>query len=97
MQGKLFDSDRRYHYLGFSIDDVGACDVCRKKYLHGVLLLLQIINSVNWSETNFVGTIFTDAPYDCLIVKQIVREVNREEGEEEEDADEETLLNPIRR
>jgi len=77
VQGKLFDSDRRYHHLGFSIDDVGSCG---------------IINSVNWSGTQFVGTIFTDAPYDCQIVKRIVREVNREEGEE----DEESLNNPIR-
>jgi len=78
-QGKLFDSDRRYHHLGFSINDVGSCD---------------IINSINWSRTQFVGTIFTDAPYNCQIVKRIAREVNREEGEE--DADEELVTNPIR-
>jgi hypothetical protein len=70
VQGKLFDSDRRYHHLGFSIDDVGSCD---------------IINSVNWSGAKFVGTIFTSAPYDCQLVKQIVREVNREDGEEDAD------------
>ncbi|GAA6219743.1 methylmalonic aciduria and homocystinuria type D protein, mitochondrial-like isoform X2 [Lates japonicus] len=52
----LFETDDRYHHLGFQIEDLGCC---------------RVIRHTLWGTHVFVGTIFTDAPPSSLIMKKL--------------------------
>ncbi|XGW16899.1 hypothetical protein V3C99_001938 [Haemonchus contortus] len=61
----LFETDDAYKDMGFQIEDLGCC---------------KVLQHVVWGTNAFVGTLFTDAPPDCAIVKDIVRKVNSDEA-----------------
>uniref|UniRef100_A0A3Q3W8W4 Uncharacterized protein n=1 Tax=Mola mola TaxID=94237 RepID=A0A3Q3W8W4_MOLML len=52
----LFETDDRYSHLGFQIEDLGCCRVIRHPF---------------WGTHIFVGTIFTDAPSNSLIMRKL--------------------------
>lgn len=52
----LFETDDRYRHLGFQIEDLGCCKVIR----HSL-----------WGTHAFVGTVFTNAPANSLIMKKL--------------------------
>ncbi|KAI4903960.1 hypothetical protein NFI96_013326 [Prochilodus magdalenae] len=52
----LFETDERYRHLGFQIEDLGCCKVIR----HSL-----------WGTRVFVGTVFTNAPPNSLIMKKL--------------------------
>ncbi|XP_023678095.1 metabolism of cobalamin associated Db isoform X1 [Paramormyrops kingsleyae] len=52
----LFETDERYRHLGFQIEDLGCCKVIR----HSL-----------WGTRVFVGTVFTSAPPDSVIIRRL--------------------------
>ncbi|CAI4230623.1 unnamed protein product [Auanema sp. JU1783] len=60
----LFETDDVYKYMGFNIEDLGCC---------------KVLKHVAWGSHAFVGTLFTDAPMDSQIVKDILAKVNEED------------------
>lgn len=52
----LFETDERYHHLGFRVEDLGCCKVIR----HQV-----------WGTHAVVGSIFTNAPPESSIMKKL--------------------------
>ncbi|KAK5982619.1 Methylmalonic aciduria and homocystinuria type D [Trichostrongylus colubriformis] len=61
----LFETDDAYKHMGFRIEDLGCC---------------KVLQHVLWGTHAFVGTLFTDAPPDCTIVKDVIRKVNTDEA-----------------
>uniref|UniRef100_A0A1I7XQY7 Protein croquemort n=1 Tax=Heterorhabditis bacteriophora TaxID=37862 RepID=A0A1I7XQY7_HETBA len=61
----LFETDEAYQQMGFRIEDLGCC---------------KVLKHITWGTHAFVGTLFTNAPLDSDIVKDIMKKVNTEEG-----------------
>ncbi|CAD6196218.1 unnamed protein product [Caenorhabditis auriculariae] len=64
----LFETNDAYKQMGFRIDDQGCC---------------KVLQHALWGSHAFVGTIFTDAPLDSTIVKDILSKVNADIAETE--------------
>ncbi|GMS78601.1 hypothetical protein PENTCL1PPCAC_776 [Pristionchus entomophagus] len=53
----LFETDDAYRKMGFKIEDLGCC---------------KVLQHAAWGSRAFVGTIFTDAPVDSQIVRDMI-------------------------
>ncbi|CAJ0942537.1 unnamed protein product, partial [Mesorhabditis belari] len=61
----LFETDEAFQQLGFQIEDLGCC---------------RVLKHIKWGSHAFVGTIFTDAPIESEIMKQLLDEKNDSDG-----------------
>lgn len=57
----LFETDERYNQLGFNVEDLGCC---------------KVVKHVLWGSCVFVGTIFTNAPLEHDVIKNVLSKVN---------------------
>jgi len=57
----LFETDERYNQLGFNVEDLGCC---------------KVVKHVLWGSCVFVGTIFTNAPFEHDAIKNVLSKVN---------------------
>jgi len=52
----LYETDERYRHFGFDIKDLGCC---------------KVISHCMWGTHVYVGSLFTNAPYDHPILKKM--------------------------
>lgn len=57
----LFETDERYRWLGFQIDDLGCC---------------KVLNHYLWGNHAFIGTVFTTATLDHPLIKRMLKMFN---------------------
>ncbi|GMR57787.1 hypothetical protein PMAYCL1PPCAC_27982, partial [Pristionchus mayeri] len=59
----LFETDDAYRKMGFRIEDLGCC---------------KVLQHAAWGSRAFVGTIFTDAPVESQIVKDMITKLRED-------------------
>ncbi|KAF8382813.1 hypothetical protein PRIPAC_71955, partial [Pristionchus pacificus] len=59
----LFETDDAYRKMGFKIEDMGCC---------------KVLQHATWGSRAFVGTIFTDAPVESTIVRDMIAKLRDE-------------------